>query len=420
MFARADYTKTFCFLFIIMVFFNVFFSVSYRPTADDQYFIKALEHHSLFSFIHERYMTWSGRWSIEAITALTISNIWLVKLMIPSFLLLSALFISKICFHEPDIRHFSISLASLLLIPHGIYEDSVSWITGFYNYLLPASLGLFFYYTFINEHHKIIKILSVFSLVVACNHEQVSLALIMASAFFMISRKRGFSAYRLISLVFMVANFTILLIAPGNFKRVVSESTLRMPEYFDLNLLDKISMGYDRLNALFFMSENYVILIICVILLWSQLTMTNKKSNDKISIVILIAFVACIALLNYNGINSPLIGSVQEYKGFRPFAIIPSYISLSFIVITMCYVISQRYSNYNLIIGCIAIAVATVIAIGFSPTAYASGMRVLFVAQILLVMASLMIISRHPFLEGKMNGVSAIFIASAFIFITKS
>ncbi|WP_218335317.1 DUF6056 family protein [Enterobacter sp. ENT03] len=420
MFAKVDYIKIFCFLFIIMVCFNVFFSVSYRLTADDQYFINALDDRNLLSFIHERYMTWSGRWSIEAITALTIPHIWLVKIMIPSFLMLSAFFISKICFHESDIRHVSISLASILLIPHGIYEDSISWITGFYNYLLPASLGLFFFYTFVNEYPKSLKTLSVLSLIIVCNHEQVSLALIMASVFFLLSKKGRFSAYRIISLLVMVANFVILVIAPGNFKRVVSESTLRMPEYFDLNFLDKVSMGYDRLNALFFMNGNYVILIICVVLLWSLLTMQTKKSNDIISIVILMAFIACMILLNYNGIKSPLIGIVQEYKGFSPFTIIPSYISLAFIVITMCYVISQRLANYNLIIGSIVIAIATVIAIGFSPTAYASGMRVLFVAEILLVMTSLMIISRSQFLACKINAISATFIASAFIFLTKS
>lgn len=418
MFAKFDFTKIAAITFALFVFFWLFSSVSYRSVADDQYFINSLANQDVISFIKDRYLTWSGRWAIEAITALTISHIYVVKVLIPTCLILASFFMSRICFVNADVRHLSITLAFIILMPSDIFTDSVTWITGFYNYLLPTTFGLFFFYVFINNLSRKINILSILALFIACNHEQVALACLMGSALFLAIKRERVTPYRCLALALIIINSLILIMAPGNYIRQSQESILRMPEYFDLTMLNKISMGYDRLNSMFFMRSNFLIIALSFLILYFLIAKWKTRASNLVSFSILAFVITCLVFFNYNGVSSPLLGSTIEYKHFDPFIVLPSYMLLSSLLITFLYVISQSVEKFEWIALSILVAVANVIAIGFSPTVYASGMRVLFVSEIILTLSCIMLISKTRLAHEKLNEMTIGCIASSYIFIT--
>lgn len=138
------------FALLVILFFAITNDIFLRGKDDDLFFLTASQSH-FYGFLFERYMTWSGRAIIELITIATIGNLTIVKLMIFASVLLIC-FSSCAAFGEGKNLKYIVSFFTLfLLIEPNVLGNSVYWIVGYYNYLLPFSLLFYAIFVYVNQ-----------------------------------------------------------------------------------------------------------------------------------------------------------------------------------------------------------------------------------------------------------------------------
>ncbi|EPK3137446.1 DUF6056 family protein [Enterobacter cloacae] len=269
-------------------------SLSLRTYMDDDvYFVNALKGSSLLGFLEMRYMTWSGRVIIEAIMVKTINHEYVWRFIMPVCLFILCHSICKISSTKKNPSPILTLLMMLIffLMPQKTYNEGAFWITGFYNYLLPISLG-FYAISVINktdESSSIEKLLSLLSLPVACSNEQMGITIVIYLVI-SLAITRNVKPYNATFALIALLSFSFLMLAPGNKIRLLGESR-RIPEFYDFGLLDKIGLGIDRFSSM--INSNSYLLLLLSILLVALYLLENHSHLNKFgvcSISIIIAF----------------------------------------------------------------------------------------------------------------------------------
>ncbi|WP_215846310.1 hypothetical protein [Candidatus Pantoea bituminis] len=203
-------TDMYLIAFIISLLILVSLGLTMRPDQDDQYFKHALDNKSFFEFFSFRYLKWSGRYAIEALLLLTINYDWFWKLMIPMCILLCAYSIWSLTLRKSisSIKGISLALGLIMIMSPSVANDSMWWITGAYNYLLPVSMGLYAVDILLRQKQTGLyqKTLSLIALFIACSTEQPALCIVIASILFIISTR----TYTTFSFIFFLSRYFFL------------------------------------------------------------------------------------------------------------------------------------------------------------------------------------------------------------------
>ncbi|EKS6393996.1 TPA: hypothetical protein I4D46_08705 [Enterobacter hormaechei] len=353
---------------------------------DDVYFVNALAKMSLGEFLNMRYMTWSGRIIIEAIMVKTINIHYTWRVMIPCCLLLLCHSVYKLSSGKDGFSPKCVLLIMLLFfcMPTKTYTEGALWVTGFYNYLLPVSFGLYSI-SVLNAYQQasgMQKSLSILALPIACSNEQMGVTMIAFIVYsFMITR--SIDIYRITFSVLSLASFALLMLAPGNKLRFIGESR-RIPEFADFSMLDKIGMGLDRFSSLV-NSQNLLMMFtsIMLVILYYKL----YKGRFQIFGVAASCFVIIFNIAKEVHIIPSQFMSPGDWVNisfyFRYMLSLLFYVT--FIYLSLLIFNEQ---NKHAIIFMVVFAPATVLMIGFSPTVYASADRVLFMFEAMLLTIS--------------------------------
>jgi len=369
---------------IAIVLYRTGSSLSLRTYMDDDvYFVNALSKMSLFDFLHMRYMTWSGRVIIEAIMVKTINIHITWKIMVPACLLLLCHSINKISSykgsHSP--LFLLLTVAIFFLIPPKTLTEGALWVTGFYNYLLPVSFGLYSISVLnrCNEENNLQKSLSLLALPVACSNEQMGVIMFSFIIYLYIMRREA-SVYRIAFTMVSLGFFALLMLAPGNKIRFIGESR-RIPEFADYTLLDKLGLGMDRFSSMI-NSHNSLLLLTSVLLVVLYLKNYKGKLNflGLASVTLVVAFCISkgIGLIPSKFMLPPQWVSLEFYVRYATSLVF--YVSL----IYLSFLIFVEKSSYVIIFFAV-MAPATILMIGFSPTVYASADRVLFIFEAMMM-----------------------------------
>lgn len=178
-------------LFIIfIVLWSVWLNTQIDKTIfiDNELFKHSLDQISLFSFLKNRYLIWSGRFFIEGVMVETIGRPYFWEWFIPFCAVLAAYAIWSATLRKSLSFSFGIPLVLMLmlLVPHGAFEQSVYWLTGFYIYLFPISFAFFSVSVFIRQKKtsSIVRIFSLMALPVACSVEQSTLFLLICTGLY--------------------------------------------------------------------------------------------------------------------------------------------------------------------------------------------------------------------------------------------
>jgi hypothetical protein len=372
---------------IIIIMFKIGQSLSLRTYMDDDvYFVNALKDMSLFSFLEMRYMTWSGRVIIEAIMVKTINHEYVWRFLVPVCLFILCHSICKISTNKNKFSPTFVLLIMIIffLMPNKTYNEGAIWVTGFYNYLLPISLGFYAISVLSDDHESTItqRILSIISLPVACSNEQMGLTIII---YLVISHaiKRKANIYTLAFSLIAILSFSFLMLAPGNKIRVIGESR-RIPEFSDYGFLDKVGLGLDRFSS---MINGYnTLLIILSILLVALYFITNKSRISFFGITSSVIVIAFQITKAWGLIPNQFMGNGDwnDWVFYIRYSIsLIFYINLIYLAFQ---VLNVKYDYIAL--AAIVFAPATVLMIGFSPTVYASADRVLFMFECLLLLVT--------------------------------
>ena len=367
---------------------------------DDVFFSKALNDNSLFNFIHSRYMLWSGRLPIDILLATTINLNFVWKLMIPLAVILLSISTSRIITGKVNLPITGLMMALVILIPYPINSEAIYWVTGAYNYTLPFSLTFYCMSVFIkDETHYIDKTFSILALLIAGFNEQSSLCIIVIFPCLLFFKKVKLTNYRFGMLLLSFITFLLLVLAPGNYQRITSETINWLPEFKDYSIFIKFMMGADRLHSILCLDKNFPLIILSILILIKSHQQKNKSKTLQIASAIIMIWIlmslikVCIPNL-FGNYFFQWANEQPYYPDIIKFSQPSIYFSLIFILfylLSLMYLASTligKTNNSAIPLISLLIGTASIMMLMFSPTIYASSTRTFFMFELCICFAA--------------------------------
>ncbi|OUI96210.1 hypothetical protein HK13_14545 [Acetobacter indonesiensis] len=381
-------------LFIIfIVLWSVWLNTQIDKTIfiDNELFKHSLDQISLFSFLKNRYLIWSGRFFIEGVMVETIGRPYFWEWFIPFCAVLAAYAIWSATLRKSLSFSFGIPLVLMLmlLVPHGAFEQSVYWLTGFYVYLFPVSFAFFSVSVFIRQKKTspIVRFFSLMALPVACSVEQSALFLLLCTGLYWFINRVNSVYCRLYFLVAGVIS-GVVFIAPGNKRRYFAEIEHWFPEFPQFSLGQKLSFALDRIHDEWGNQNNFILLLALIL---TVITLNGLKRNRTLQDVLATGFCVLSAVLVVSHFVN--LGSVFTILRAERFLVdlnwvyLNSYMALFIMLATIASLLWCALSIKDSIVAFTALLAGVLITLlmGFSPTVYVSSNRILFLMDMTLV-----------------------------------
>lgn len=410
-------------LFVIL-FLLIFIAIRIHLKSDGDDFIyfhgsKEILSHGFQAFLEQmygRYMIWSGRISIDAITILTIVHPYFSKVMIPCALLLTAFSINRMVSKEVTVNYIFFILISLLLIPENINNEAVWWVMGSYNYLLPLSMATYVLSFILSSNQGKIEFLTcVFAVLIASYSELVGFYF-LAIALLAITINKSCRTKRFFFLFFFfLVNYCILLKAPGNYIRYTTESWRFFPEYITYSIFPKLFLGFDRVYIVISMNWNFpFIFLLCIFLFLYPKYGKRSLAGYGSYMTIILYFIFMII--------KGTVGNLQGLGLGRSFFsgdifidnnwyLISTYVSYFFVMMLLvsCIIlmisIIDEFRRQVMVMGIFIVGILDAMMVGFSPTIYVSSHRTDYCFEICLIITCVFFVSyiRHLKIKSHCN-----------------
>ena len=162
-------------------------------------------------------------------------------------------------------------IAIFILLYTYLDMSSAGWSATTVNYLWTLSLGVFAMIPIVRiireeEHYKKMLILTIPSLIIACNQEQCCALLfgflLIFNIYYFIKNKK-IHPILITYLIITILGFVLILMCPGNFNRVDNEIVAWFKDFRSLSLFDKIFLS---INDKLLKSLNHAIISLSTLL----------------------------------------------------------------------------------------------------------------------------------------------------------
>ena len=391
---------------------------------DDEWFSAILNdafNGNLIDYLQHRYTSWTGRIVIESIMVPMFGcNLWLWRILNTIMTVVLAFGIYKLIPYKyvdkmTDGKRLlikSIICISIFTIHKDVFLTAISWITGSFNYLWPVACSLLVMLPFKNalfkeNFNKKWYIILVFATILGANMEQASLVMIcfaLLTNIYLIIRDKKVRVDLVIFNIFIAVNTAILFLAPGNYARSANETITWFGQWDMISLPTKVMMGTNLFLDHTFRNE----IILMAILVGLTNIVIWKKYKDILirtlaaipMIVVIIKIVEKVfKILNIStdlfifklfSVQNLNILNFDNIKLFLPTSIL--LCTLLIIPVMFLLIFDKIEMKYLSVILYLA-AVCSALSISISPTIYASGTRVFFVTDILIIIISALILN---------------------------
>lgn len=413
------------FPFVVFTCLMLALHIFMTPFRDDLVYGEVLSKQPLLSLVAESYFGWSSRIIIMPITAFFAShNFGLFSIVDSFFYFLFPFMISKLFVTENKLENNWIIVLLLAGVPFITMLSTAGWVVTTIHYLWPLIIGLVALYPLKKVYYKeTIRwyeyIIYIIATIFASNME-IMAAIIMTfyiifSIFFIIKKTpHGFIIYQTL---YLFGNMIFILTCPGNTVRDLAEAAARFPEYFSLNLIEKMALS--ATSTLISIDQNFITLIVlgmAFIFSW------NKFKTKILRIICLIPLIFCLVI---NFIRLVFIGQklikifserggktfvypidywklVNVEPGMVHYIILVAMAAFAFSLILMTFVLFRDSKLKWIAILVMGAGIMSRVVIGFSPTVYASGARTfLFVYAALVIYGLLLYMAFKPTLTEK-------------------
>lgn len=380
---------------------------------DDAYFSKMANSMNLFDYLKMRYNEWEGRMTSEAMTYIAFrfgKGFWEAANAIMLMLLPTGVLkiVSKIIPQSNNEKHFYLFLAvfaSLLFMDIDVIGYSAFWITGSTFYLWSVVAGIWAAVPFVEliyrpeEKSKTSFLYAVpCGFIAAMGLEQITAIVItfgiiaVATYFF---RNRKIAWPHLLLIVLMIVSLYILFIAPGTQVRTETEINAWLPQFADMSIGQHIFITVQwLLSALANESKMYFIMIW---LISAYVLFQRRERTGRILGIAAVIF-SVAAALPYIGITflsemgigvtdiTKTVTKVAEFKDLSPSNIIAMgwWIAAFLFTLILLWFYFEHITERLTAVLMVLASLASGALMGFSPTIYASGERVLFVTELML------------------------------------
>lgn len=379
-----------CVLWVVFAVAHIFFPTN---RADDVWFAARLEDgETLASFLKWRYEAWSSRIAIEALLVILVKNPLLWKITDTLICIAISFLLMRLVNPERD------RLKNIILCAGWfVYPTYLTWAAGFVattlNYTWPLAAALFAVTPFIKQFFKReVKlweyIIALPMLWLACFQELLCATLLLAvlgSLVYRVFFEKRFPIFQLASFAICLAMLMFALTCPGNDNRTFSEIGTWFPEYADFSTLLKLELGFSSTMKVMFLDVNYFVLLFCLalsVLVW----LTSKSRLKRLLACIPTCFVLVFGMLGgILGRYIPWVAYVKYWVGAMgsgfmitsPLTWIPD---LTFVALLALILLSMRWviedtKQYCFLFFLLFLGAASRMAMGLSPTVWASGNR---------------------------------------------
>ncbi|MFT8888462.1 MAG: DUF6056 family protein [Ethanoligenens sp.] len=416
-------------LYSVLLFLIVYQAI---PVYDDITRLGILnQNHGVRGALDNYYHTWGGRlfptlvWLLSYKVRLLMWKILNVACFAVLMLMLSRISqMGTIGRRNEKLVKNMIGCALFFLIPLSTMLGSVVWITGsFYYFWAGTSLLIalipFFNLVFARETKNPFYILYVVCALYACYCEQTAVILIFSGVVALVFLvRRRFKSSLLSNLMFggyylvIAVNALICLTAPGSKGRVVNETLFWFPDYDMLSIPDKLFRGLCLTANYFLNTSVWAILLISILVI----LLYRKKFQSK-GATIFAALPLLMLLINLLPLDTllsrmvdpsfKLAATVQKYlTNFSIFDYTAVYSKKSYIgivaavamLLLLAYLIYTSFDNKRQGLFCLFLLLSSIgsgLMMGFSPTIYASGNRVFFISDLMMLVVAMCLV--HEF-----------------------
>ncbi len=388
----------------VMILYHFFASVTFGD--DAVYFSKVLDQQSLGHFLSLRYNTWSSRIFIEGVLVYIAKwdpVIW--KVLDVLFVMLAAWSIRRITDITNDVFENTLVAGLILLYPF-VQMSSAGWIATTMNYLWPLSLLL---YSF-----SVIKkaicgqkfawyegVLSCAALLFGANQEQAMVIACCAIAgigiYFVLKKTCHWLYFAYLGIT--VLNLGLMVFCPGNAERVAMETEKWLPAFAQATLWDKIYLGVTDTINLLSKRPNYMLILFLLLLCYFVI---RKSKNVFVWLVALypVAYVGICTYLRpslyavwggFEKIFGPAPASVSSFKQCIP--LILQIVFIAAILYCLYELFGFKY-HFLMTAGVLGVGFVTRMAMGFSPTLYASDMRTFLFFDFAIIFACIWMVCK--------------------------
>ncbi|MEI7994639.1 MAG: hypothetical protein WCH01_07020 [Methylococcaceae bacterium] len=383
-------------LFLIAAFFITASKLHLRGVDDDQYFLHALDSTGLYDYLTQRYLTWTGRISLELVMVTTITHEYFWRIAIPACTIITAYCLYRLVGKDLGLSSTQGATLVCLLIyimDSSVYSDAAMWVTGFYVYLLPVSAALLSVYIIKESYAYFAFLISTVLMCYAVANEQIALCFILYSVItfisFLAKRKCDFKLLAFILIVMGFASF--YLTAPGNGARFIWEKH-NLLEFTNFNILDKATNGLVIFVNHVLSGKNYMMFLICSFFTIKGVV-SHSKCNDAamLTSAFLTGIYCALFILNSSiGIDGVFINDSNTFMDIHQIFKLGIYIKVVvtlMIFISLLYIAIHEDGSDAMLYTCLMfLVVSTSSMIGLSAAVWANRPRIFFIPDILLIL----------------------------------
>ena len=410
----------FLFFFFLMIF--ILFPANLWIGSDDTVYLEQIGNMGMFSWIWWRATSWQPRLVSDFLFAVFNGNLILWKLFVAIVSTIILFFICKLADRNKINRNHSMIIyiivcSSFFLIPPRTFSEAISWYTGSFHYFWPTAFFIFAIIPFycalakIKIEYKFTIYISIVGAIFTGYHEQCTAIFVCFSLItflVLLFRKEKIKNFLLTEFILVIINLTIYVCLGGNSIR--SSSELYWYRNFPmLSIVDKIFQGVNWGNYILFHSSE-ILMSILTFLIFILSIKTNKNTFIRFisAAVFLSFFVGLLPIdsvfsnfctlsygenykLNIPNIISGIFNSMNSTPGnfeLNWSSLFPSFFCLFIVMLVgglIFYVCNDIWISFaNMILYFASLLSAYVL--GFSPTIFASGHRIFFVTDVLLIL----------------------------------
>ena len=300
----------------------------------------------------------------------------------------------------------------LLQFPY-IYLSNAGWIATGINYLWVISFGAFSCTVIrkVNDYNKINKLYYIFALLAcayAANQEQMCVFLttifFVVTIYFIIYRIKW---WKLLPFdIVCLAELLYVLLMPGEKNRVVIETSTWFPDFKSYDLIDKILLGITRfINKFFFEFNaiNFIFLLTVIFIIWQKY---NGKIIRIMSVIPMMVYLLSNILRNvYPQLSQYLqqcrLLSCATYSDINTYIAWGIYVFTLICLVELCILMFYSVADW-IVLVILGLGCATVIAMGFSPTVYASSDRIFCFMYFAILLSDMLLLKNKNINSDKM------------------
>lgn len=367
---------------------------------------------SAWNFMLNQYEYTNSRYFTSFIMAYVMDkNIWLWRILTSIVLFIFIIYSAKIMkvIYNLDIKKYIILLfgifTSFALLSSGIWTQSITWVTGSFNYLWPAcalSISLFYLFNsvFNKEKIKLYQFVILIPIVMfACNIEQTALISVTMYSIIILYyalKYRFFDKYIFLLYIIMIISTLIVFFAPSVTARYLSEIQRWYPVFSELSILQKIVQGFPYTVLYGMILNNYTETIVLSVLLF--IIVKNQYNKKIYNIFALIpafyAVIFYIGRINTEWRDSFFLYNLRKFSTRyldnnlnEPFISVIFGIFIFLIIIYfLCKINWSSIERKYLALLFFAAALMSAFILSFSPTIYVSGERIWFIPYTMYIL----------------------------------